>query len=1314
MTYPGTATPLRGLNPFAESERDVLFGRDRERDELARLLTAEGFRAGLLYGESGVGKTSLLRAGLVPHLRDHGVVAVPCEDIFHPEESFAYSIAAATGAARGDHEQPVQYLARVLQEAMAGQMYLFIVDETDSALRSEERVVHELAELFSRVVARSAGRARFLFACASERLHLFGQLEKRTGSLFPPSSRYELGRFQPDQAAQVLERTLVLAGGSGDAELARAVAAGLAQEGLILPADLQMAALGVVELGIGTPAQLHKLGGVRELESAWLRRVASLTGDERAALRLLAELAQPGVGTAPLPVATAAQAASVDGEFARHALSVMQDKGVTRAVTVHGFEGESELRYSLSHELLAYRAREVAAPARASARRAYELLGSKAAQNRRLTAREWYELKREGLAPASGAERAVLERTKRFAIMVAAIAAAIPLLLIIIVYVAMTGHYYLDASVGHGPNQRVVVRSGRAGLSPFHWLPPGFGDVVADTGVSRTMIDPARWDEIADQDLGGDRDDGEYVKQVLGALRPTLRSLIEYAATGSQASLDALIKSAKTPDEVAELLAELAPIARGLPGELTFVANGVLDPSPAVQSSALGLAAAAEKRRAGVYRGVLAQALAADQGELRRLAFAAARQLPDEGSQALYREALALDPDPAARRELLGLLTTDTGVAAPTASSALAVLAQKDASASARDKARAMLRRAFASAPAEAAAAAVKLIGDEEAPADDRVLALELLLELAPPETFGELVGPAKAAMASKKVAVQAAALPLYARVSPQDAAGDLALMLDNPALPVDLKVAMVLAWGEVAATRNKAAQGALETLVDDPNPRVRGAAARAYGYVGRPAQDKLIKMVKGERYDVSLGAAWGLANSAEAGGSAPNAVNGIYQLWKRKGKPKRDAARVYARMARTKPGAVSNYLASAAVSTEDEGLHPIAVEGLCNALVAGDKGAAGDLARAVRAGSVEVRRMIIECVSDNPKQLGATGRIAIDMADDADGQIRAEAARVLAALAGGAAKTSKEVGARLAQLAKDDNRDVRIIAIRALAAMGAAAPPSALEALPRAFENGDETERLVILRAARELGGGELVQMAAADPSPLVRMAAIETAIATKSGVGATLNSALSDLDPAVRRAAVEQLAGTGHGLGPDEVDRALTLAVRDENEALSVQALTTMARIGDPAQVAARLKKMFESPSERERARAAAAAQGLAERDAKAATALLEPLYDDPSRDVRAAMLRSLATAYASSRKPAELVDMLRDSESRPTRRLVVIGAFLLLAEDPATHDAAVAGLTKVVEDGPPLAKLNARLGLGLIDAAADGFSFLRRLVP
>src|SRR5580698_1941577 len=93
-TYPGTVSPLRGLDPFGEAERDVWAGREQERDDLAKLVTADGFRAGLLFGEPGVGKTSLVRAGLIPHLRDHGIVALACEDLAQPAASFAAGLSA--------------------------------------------------------------------------------------------------------------------------------------------------------------------------------------------------------------------------------------------------------------------------------------------------------------------------------------------------------------------------------------------------------------------------------------------------------------------------------------------------------------------------------------------------------------------------------------------------------------------------------------------------------------------------------------------------------------------------------------------------------------------------------------------------------------------------------------------------------------------------------------------------------------------------------------------------------------------------------------------------------------------------------------------------------------------------------------------------------------------------------------------------------------------------------------------------------------------------------------------------------------------
>ena len=63
--------PYVGLGPFGEDDHEWFFGRERE----IALITAnlKASRLTLLYGASGVGKSSVLLAGVLPHL--HALVA---------------------------------------------------------------------------------------------------------------------------------------------------------------------------------------------------------------------------------------------------------------------------------------------------------------------------------------------------------------------------------------------------------------------------------------------------------------------------------------------------------------------------------------------------------------------------------------------------------------------------------------------------------------------------------------------------------------------------------------------------------------------------------------------------------------------------------------------------------------------------------------------------------------------------------------------------------------------------------------------------------------------------------------------------------------------------------------------------------------------------------------------------------------------------------------------------------------------------------------------------------------------------------------
>jgi len=62
------ANPWLGLASYTESDSAMFFGRERETAELLRLIDREALT--VVFGRSGLGKTSLLRAGVIPHLRE--------------------------------------------------------------------------------------------------------------------------------------------------------------------------------------------------------------------------------------------------------------------------------------------------------------------------------------------------------------------------------------------------------------------------------------------------------------------------------------------------------------------------------------------------------------------------------------------------------------------------------------------------------------------------------------------------------------------------------------------------------------------------------------------------------------------------------------------------------------------------------------------------------------------------------------------------------------------------------------------------------------------------------------------------------------------------------------------------------------------------------------------------------------------------------------------------------------------------------------------------------------------------------------------
>jgi Novel STAND NTPase 1 len=94
--------PWLGLSSYTEETRAYFHGRDAEAAELARRVQRKLLT--VLFGQSGLGKTSLLRAGLVPRLRGEGYAPVYVRVDYSPDspppsEQIKQAIFRATAAA---------------------------------------------------------------------------------------------------------------------------------------------------------------------------------------------------------------------------------------------------------------------------------------------------------------------------------------------------------------------------------------------------------------------------------------------------------------------------------------------------------------------------------------------------------------------------------------------------------------------------------------------------------------------------------------------------------------------------------------------------------------------------------------------------------------------------------------------------------------------------------------------------------------------------------------------------------------------------------------------------------------------------------------------------------------------------------------------------------------------------------------------------------------------------------------------------------------------------------------------------------------
>ncbi|HUF78140.1 MAG TPA: serine/threonine-protein kinase, partial [Thermoanaerobaculia bacterium] len=235
---------FRGLLAFQEVDAGAFFGREQDLRGLVAMVMSPERRFAVLHGESGCGKTSLVRAGLIPRLRAAGWLALYSRVYQAPVDAL---VAAAgreggvpVGTAAGAGEPPHRLLERVADAV--GAPVLVVLDQFEEAFTTLPPAERErLVALVASCQGGEPAGVRFLVSVRSDFLHVVGEaFDRSVREPLAAAGRYRLRSFTRDQAEEVLARSAGAGELPADPDLWPVVAADLLDQGRVLPSELQI------------------------------------------------------------------------------------------------------------------------------------------------------------------------------------------------------------------------------------------------------------------------------------------------------------------------------------------------------------------------------------------------------------------------------------------------------------------------------------------------------------------------------------------------------------------------------------------------------------------------------------------------------------------------------------------------------------------------------------------------------------------------------------------------------------------------------------------------------------------------------------------------------------------------------------------------------------------------------------------------------------------------------------------------------------------------------------------------------------------
>ncbi len=1260
-----SAGPFRGLAAYEESDASLLFGRDEERDRLVQMVgAAETDGPILVTGEAGVGKTSLLRAGLLPLVGQARRVPIYLDCAQDWQRQLLGALTQLLGRPPSPDEDPLAVLARQVEQS--GARPLLVIDHVEQVAWIQDERQEQMRRLIAHL--RSIPQALFVFATDRGYPYALAQLARGLEAI-PEDRTVDVERFDQAAAAQIMERMVLAGGGYMEAGLPETVTGELCASGPVMPAALQAVGHAAALNGATSLKGFNRVGGAEVLSTSYVELLAGRAGGWRArrALTLFAEQPNPravvSLGevaqSSGLPIPAAAVVLSAlqrEGLVDRHQ-SVSPEATLTAANADDTRAGET---YSLLHPYLHQSVRDYCAPVQRGRARARLALRRRRQGGQLLRPHELLGIWRYLGASQSDLERQKTQRGVQVWGGVLAGLLALPLAVVLVLYLLNAGSSYLHTASALASVQRVVVRAGEPSLSFAFPLSHRFGKVVVDSGIAAASVPAELSSQISTRLLSGDLLDGDgavppWLDKLLAPLAPVRRGAWLTLA-GHPGGAKVLLAAAGDRQHRRKATESLALLSGDSPETRQALLQCVADSRPAVRRMAVS-----EARRLGSGGlKVLRQAAGDNDAQVRLAALKALVKLDPDTALSMLPQRLR-DVDTRVQTEALAQLMA-AGKDRPVRAFAIVHRATAGGRAALApiadqlDRLRGQLLREQADRIADYLTEQL----DSDKQPKRQVEMLRWLISIADRLKANRILPIVNRLASDRHVQVRATAIGLQARF------GEGEEVMDKLK-----KLSRSYARGTGAAMRRAAAVGlglvkgqrtdrvkVLKRLLTDPAESVRGAAVVALLRLGGAALTDVVKAIRAGRHADVAHAALRAVCSGEIEVNRRLATIVLASAWKTKRTTLRAQALRCAKSLAAANARLGRWLADQAAVDKDPVVRQAAAEAVALALSTSGAKLARLSRFYLRDRDATTRAAVARAIARRPPPkprflFGSVRRLT----RDTDPTVRAASAKLVV--------LSAPKPAQAVELINELLQDKQPRVLRAaLAASRLLKPSDATRKLGRTLSlvvaRTKAPESLAALQAARQLGLTAPLQQAAVHPEERVRAAAIEALARTGDRKRSlkVLESALREDAVSLRLAALRALAEQSQRLGEPAV-QLLWRSTRAKGLIERRAAFAALGEVrGEAVGTAAKLLLTAARHRSEERRRMAMRALGaLTPHDANAAAALVAGAVD-PALDVRTEAQAALSAHLARVCEPERLWQLLRGSERNAiVRRTMII---------------------------------------------------------